>query len=176
MDKADFVISQFMDDWRSPEEIAGEVEELNVGDVKQLLERNGIQASPIFGEDPATVEQSETDYFNEGRIDGKYVADDEPPALEDYVDGLVNDLNTDEIAEVVNTLYDKEVVSSEEVGDYLMEREGAEYTRPGKFRLRPSDEDDQLRVYGLKDVLSSYHEDFDNVVKEVKKDGIQSQV
>jgi len=164
------VLQLFLEQWNNPSEIAKE-SDLGRGQVVQLLERNNIEATPVKGREEQVRFRDgaeEPSYLTED-IDGKYIAEDEVPALEDYVDGLANRLETDEIAEVVNNIYGEGTVETEEINDYLTQRKGAGFIGPNDYELRPADRDDLMRVRGLYDVLSAYHDNLDQIVEGVQE-------
>lgn len=168
----DRVVQGFLTHWRDPNEIAFQLEDdTTPEDVEEVLEENNLQPSnKRQRQEYARHIQSfqEPDYLADVDIDGRYVAEDEVPALEDYVDMLTLEMNSEQITETINTLFDEEVVTENEVNGYLRQRDNTEEHGEGNFYIQPETEDERIRLYGLKQVLKEYHEDFDQTVQRVR--------
>lgn len=168
------VLHRLLKQWENPTEISKD-SDLERSTVIEILERNDIEAVPENGwgeQIRFRDKQVEPSYLTED-IDGKYIAEDELPALEDYVDGLANKLATYQVEEVVNSLHGEDTVSEEEINAYLSQRDGAKQVGPHEFVIRPYDDDDRLQVRGMRDILRQYHDDLDETIEEVKEDSMR---
>ncbi len=168
------VLRRFLKQWENPTEIS-KGSDLERSTVIEILERNDIEAVPENGwgeQIRFRDKQVEPSYLTED-IDGKYIAEDELPALEDYVEGLANKLATPQIEEVVNSLHGEDTVSEEEINAYLSQRDGAKQVGPHEFMIRPYDDDDRLQVQGMRDVLRQYHDNLDETIEEVKEESMR---
>ncbi len=168
------VAYRFLKQWKNPSEIAKE-SDLDRGEVLQHLEDEDIEATPDKGRERQVrfrKSAKEPSYLTED-IDGKYIAEDEVPSLEDYADGLANKLATYQIAEVVNSYYGDGTVTEEEINGYLDQRDGAKRIGPHNYEVRPYDDDDLMRVRGLRDVLRQYHDDLDEKMDELREESLR---